>query len=541
MRDYVVAGVPRALVLDGWWIEGSGEVGAADQDGLGLEAAGPEGAVVEGAGQVGGGPVGERLVAERQVSERRAGDRIERERLRCLAVGRLRRFGWVLLALVGFADFLFWDQAGPGLSLAVFLWALAAALRLGAVKAASWAEVLVVLAVLPLVERVQGLSFGFGILGVAGYAVWLHSNRVAEVLPRLLRLPRLIGLGVGDGFAGVTALRRRMGGAVWLRATALPVGMGLCFASLLIMANPVLAEMFSGGGAWPNPARGLFWLGIALVIWPLLAMPEAEVVVTGWKMKPRSFGGVVNAGAVKSSLWLFNAMFAVQTGMDAFYLWGGADLPAGMSHAEYAHRGAYPLLVTALLAGAFALISRVYAAENPVVKGLLLVWLGQNVLLVGSSLLRLEVYVESFGMTYLRAYAAIWMAVVAVGLVLVGWQVLRGRGNGWLSIRCAGLGLGVLYACCFVNFAGGIAKYNLAHSAERFGGHFDRIYNCNLGEDAWGAFESRNALGLCAGLVDYDLYFEGLDLTPPQITGWRDWSYRSYRVLEAADAYSDRG
>lgn len=492
MREYVVTGVPKLLAQDGWWMEPA----AAD-----------------------------------------AGGKVARGRR--LPVG-------VLLVLVVLADFLFWEQAGPGVSLAVFLWALTCALRLGvlplgAVKALGWAEVLVVLAVLPLVERVQVLSLAFGVLGVAGYAVWLHSNRVAEVLPRLWRMPRLIGLGVSDGLAGLGHLRRVAGGAALARSLVLPLGMGLCFLSLLVMANPVLAELFSGGGAWPNPARGLFWLGVALVIWPLLAMPESAVPEQGWRMKPRSFGGVVNAGAVLSSLWLFNAMFAVQTGMDAVYLWGGADLPAGMSHAEYAHRGAYPLLVTALLAGAFALVARVYAAESRVVKGLLLVWLGQNVLLVGSSLWRLAAYVEAFGQTYLRAYAAIWMGLVAVGLVLVAWQVLRGLGNSWLSIRCAGLGVVVLYGCCFVNFAGGIAEINLTRSSRLLGQHFDASYNCSLGEDAWGAFRRHDALGMCDGIASYTSYGEGLDLYPPQIKGWRDWSYRSYRVLEAADAYSDRG
>ena len=57
------------------------------------------------------------------------------------------------------------------------------------------------------------------------------------------------------------------------------------------------------------------------------------------------------------SLILFNALFALQTGLDLAYLWGGANLPDGMSHAEYAHRGAYPLIATALLAAGFVLIA----------------------------------------------------------------------------------------------------------------------------------------------------------------------------------------
>ena len=57
------------------------------------------------------------------------------------------------------------------------------------------------------------------------------------------------------------------------------------------------------------------------------------------------------------SLVLFNLLFAVQTGMDIHYLWRGAALPDGMTYAAYAHRGAYPLIVTALLAAAFVIVA----------------------------------------------------------------------------------------------------------------------------------------------------------------------------------------
>jgi hypothetical protein len=39
------------------------------------------------------------------------------------------------------------------------------------------------------------------------------------------------------------------------------------------------------------------------------------------------------------------------------YLWGSATLPDGLTYADYAHRGAYPLIVTALLAGWFAIVA----------------------------------------------------------------------------------------------------------------------------------------------------------------------------------------
>jgi hypothetical protein len=57
------------------------------------------------------------------------------------------------------------------------------------------------------------------------------------------------------------------------------------------------------------------------------------------------------------SLVIFNAMFLVQNILDAMYLWGGKQLPAGLTYADYAHRGAYPLMATALLTAVFVLLA----------------------------------------------------------------------------------------------------------------------------------------------------------------------------------------
>ena len=68
-----------------------------------------------------------------------------------------------------------------------------------------------------------------------------------------------------------------------------------------------------------------------------------------------SLGLGVNVASVANALVCFNLILGVQTVMDGLYLWTGASLPPGMALASYAHRGAYPLLATALLAEAFAL------------------------------------------------------------------------------------------------------------------------------------------------------------------------------------------
>ena len=112
---------------------------------------------------------------------------------------------------------------------------------------------------------------------------------------------------------------------------------------------------------------------------------EASELAT-WQ---RFFGEAV----ILRSLVVFNLMFAVQTSMDIAYLWRGVALPDGMSYASYAHRGAYPLILTALLAASFVIAAMRpgSAAERaPVIRALVFLWIAQNVVLVVSSMLRLD-------------------------------------------------------------------------------------------------------------------------------------------------------
>jgi len=213
--------------------------------------------------------------------------------------------------------------------------------------------------------------------------------------------------------------------------------------------------------------------------------------------------------------------------MDAAYLWGGAVLPEGMTAAEYAHRGAYPLLVTALLAGAFALAARPFAREDRHLRWLLLLWLAQNVALVLSSLLRLELYVEAFGLTYLRLHSAIWMGLVAAGLGLTGWQVWRNRSNLWLITRTAGLVVVTLYTACFINFADIIATENLSRPDL-----VDDGYVCSLGPTAAAAIRASGR-----SLRAFKPYYgeQLCDVARPKIEGWRDWGFRNWRVSRYLD------
>ena len=142
--------------------------------------------------------------------------------------------------------------------------------------------------------------------------------------------------------------------------------------------------------------------------------------------------------AILRALVIFNMLFALQTGLDAAYLWGGAALPDGLSYAAYAHRGAYPLIATALLAAGFVLAALrpgSTTSADPVIRRLVYAWVAQNIMLVISSILRLDLYIGIYALTYWRVAAFVWMGLVAAGLALIIARIALGKSNEWLLVR----------------------------------------------------------------------------------------------------------
>ncbi len=450
----------------------------------------------------------------------------------------------LLLGLVALADLLFWE-APLGLSMAVYALAVFAAAVLDLRPRRDLRLPLIVLtaAILPVIEMAQTLSVVF-LLGGLVTAILLtrlpapvRLEDLAQALRHLLAsapasgpraLARAVRAPQGRGQT-LLAPRRQV-----LTGWAFPLGGALILSGLLLSANPILADALTRTLQALTPTsltaedilvRPLFWLGAGFVLWPLLTARAAATPAPDWQAPDYAPPGL-NRASVLNALWLFNAMLGVQTLMDAAILLGGASLPEGMSHAEYAHRGAYPLLLTAMLAGAFALAARPFWDEHRLTRPLLILWLVQNVALCASAALRLELYMEAFGLTYLRLYALIWMGVVACGLGLTLWQILTRRSTPWLIARAAVLGLAVLYASAFVNFADIIARQNLARAVDRPDVPIDHAYLCKLGPTAGAAIlqqvrahpELRSKRAVHCG-----------PLSRP-MPDWRGWGFRQARV-----------
>ncbi|KEY99585.1 hypothetical protein AI27_02530, partial [Sphingomonas sp. BHC-A] len=258
----------------------------------------------------------------------------------------------------------------------------------------------------------------------------------------LIDLKRLLKLRAA-GRAGRWSLHAALG------TLTLPVAGSAVILTLFSAANPLIERFFSSlllPDLSPElMGRLAFWALLFAMIWGLLRPRLARVLLPVFSGRGDWALPGVSVASVTLSLTVFNLIFALQNLMDAAWLWGWAPMPQGMTMADYAHRGAYPLIATALLAALFVLVTLRPGSETArtgSIRRLVMLWIGQNIFLVASSMLRTADYIDAYSMTRLRIEALVWMALVGFGLASICWRLLRERSAAWLvNVNLAAAGL----------------------------------------------------------------------------------------------------
>jgi len=460
------------------------------------------------------------------------------------------------LVLAALGNWLFYGER-IGLSLSLFAIALAcvsvsfnhaAFNRRHAVTSAA----ILVAGLVPAIEELNTLSFLILVAALLVALLIATNPETTGLADRLRALRNFVLFGPFRFFLealqifSMSAFTR--GIALWL----LPAALGTVFVALFAAANPVIEQWVS----LLNPKvildyvsipRVLFWSMMLALVWPFIHVRwrRRKVVTTDVdnahvppplpSLVPAEFLG---PSTILRSLILFNLLFAAQSVLDGLYLWGHVALPANMTYAAYAHRGAYPLIATALLAAAFVLVAMRPggpAEKSTVIRPLVYLWVGQNVLLVASSILRLDLYVDIYMLTYWRIAAFIWMGLVALGLILIVARIVLSRSNRWLvGANLLALTV-VLYSCSLVNFDAFIADYNVAHSREISGKGMpiDTRYLAQLGPQALPAIERMMQIRTDSALVGcHDRLIEAQRLD----MAWRAWGFRSWRLQRRLEA-----
>lgn len=330
-----------------------------------------------------------------------------------------------------------------------------------------------------------------------------------------------------------------------LRVAALPCIGGLLFFTLFAGANPVIGDFLASIRLplpWDAALRLCFWLFFLWLVWPSLRPGPAVTRHAPLGFALPAIPGIPR-GSITLSLLVFNAIFLVQNLLDIAFLWSGAPLPGTITLADYAHRGAYLLIVTALLAGLFVLLflrPGSETARTPIVRRLVVVWIAQNLLLVTSSILRTWDYVEAYSLTILRISALAWMALVGVGLFLICWRLIAERSTRWLLNANALAAALVLSAASAMDLGATAAWWNVRHSDRvgRTGNAIDLCYLHSLGSSALLPvidLEKRARGPLLQDSIAA-IRADLLERLAADQADWHRWSWRGARRLAAARA-----
>jgi hypothetical protein len=418
----------------------------------------------------------------------------------------------VALALGVLADVLLQVPGRPGLN--VFLWALSgvgvlAILVRGRPDAASreaWWLVGGALAFAGLLTTrdadplaVFGLFAAVVLLGLAAgraavAAAWTRQALPGDVVFAALRVAALCAagpLGWGRGSP------RGVVGAAWIRpATTVARGTVMALPALLVLgallmsADPVFAGMVRRAvGVNLEPFWDHFAV-VAVIAWLTAGFLRAFLVpdhaLTSRLRIPRP---ALAAAEVSVALWILNLLFLVFLAVQLRYLFGGAsvvEVTAGLSYAEYARRGFFELVATAVLVVPILLLADwATAPGTPRARtlfratSLVLVALLVGVLI--SAAYRMRLYQAAFGLTELRLYVSVVMVWLAAVLTWLVATILRGRRERFaFGAILAGLAcIALLHAA---NPHALIARVNLDRAAS--GAEYDGAYLATLSADA---------------------------------------------------------
>jgi Domain of unknown function (DUF4173) len=463
------------------------------------------------------------------------------------------------LVLVILADWLFYDQ-GEGISVVLFAVTLMCGSlltnfggldRTRAVPAAA----IFLAGLVPAIEELNLLSCTILIVALCGGISILTNPNLTRLRDWLVALRDLLLIGPFRSIADVTRLLLQTNFTAGLVACFVPLALGSIFVLLFASANPLIEKWLvmlnpRSVASQFDTVRMLFWAAAFLAIWPFIqlrwrrqiAIDPATIDLdamaldssqpsAGADKAPRSSPAVLSTPTILRSLILFNLLFAVQTVLDLIYLWGDGKLPPDITYADYAHRGAYALILTALLAAGCVLTAMRpggLAEASKIIRPLVYLWVAQTILLVASSIQRLHLYVEIYQLTYWRLAAFIWMLLVAIGLALIVARIVLKRSNDWL-IRLNLVSLaGTLHICALINFAAIIADYNVSHSL------LDSAYLAGLGPQALPAIDKARQL-----LPSNQCLVRSHDRLVQQqqqiMASWRSWGFRSYRLQRYLD------
>lgn len=165
---------------------------------------------------------------------------------------------------------------------------------------------------------------------------------------------------------------------------------------------------------------------------------------------------------------LLNILLLFVNFLDAKFLFIDHNLPEGISPSQFVHQGTNTIISSIIFAILIILFyfrgSLNFYNNSKILKWLAYTWIVQNVFLLVSTMMRNNIYVFDFGLTYKRIGVYIYLGLCIIGLVLTVIKIAKIKSNHFLFRANAWVFYSVLVLSCLVNWDNLITKFNMTKS-----------------------------------------------------------------------------
>jgi hypothetical protein len=229
-------------------------------------------------------------------------------------------------------------------------------------------------------------------------------------------------------------------------------------------------------------------------------------------------------------LGLLNFLVFIVNILDLNYIWVSQNLPEGVSFSEFVHQG-IGMLITSIISAILIILYYFRGSQNFFEKNLSLkflgyVWIIQNALLILSTAVRNQLYVNEFSLTYKRIGVYVYLLLCLIGLATTFVKILKTRSN-WFLFRKNGWAFyAVLVISCLFNWDLIITKFNIHYSKNLDTNYLLTLSPSSLPE-LYKLNNSKDTFKVDKNILNDKTYtFE----SQWQMSGWQSWNYEKYRI-----------
>lgn len=136
---------------------------------------------------------------------------------------------------------------------------------------------------------------------------------------------------------------------------------------------------------------------------------------------------------------LLNVMLFLVNVLDLVYIWAGKGLPEEVTYSDFLRQGVGAIILSIFIAITIILFffrSHLnFFEKNKAIKILVLFWIIQNAFMIVSTILRNNMYIAEYSLTYKRIGVYVWLAVCLSGLAITFMKVMYRKTNWFLITK----------------------------------------------------------------------------------------------------------